>query len=181
MTMSVYRQRTPLLQLEHGACITGVTTEQDVDLIDLALSTDKPVLIGLDGQHSIIKTVGAGDERPSFESLYDTCITLSDLKKAKERGVPPGEAFLENYEVRLLITIREAELEVPAILAGCNHGDLRKLLRDLLNENSDFRGLLIDKIAYALLHQEANVGVAIRDAHLLVGARKEGEPLWDFP
>jgi hypothetical protein len=182
MKMSVYRQRTPVFQLEHGVCITGVTTSQDVDLIDLALSGDKPVLIGLDGQTTIIKTVGAGDEGHSFESLYDTCITLADLKKAKERGVPPGsEMPLDDYEVKLLVTIRDAELEVPAILAGRNHGELRKLLRDLLNENSAFRAVLIDRIAYALIHQEADVSVAVRDAHLF-GVHKEGDDvLWDFP
>jgi hypothetical protein len=49
MNLSVFRQQTPMFQLELAACIKAATTQQDVDLIlKLAVPTEKSVLIGLD-------------------------------------------------------------------------------------------------------------------------------------
>jgi len=182
MKMSAYRQRTPVFQLEHGACIAGATTKQDVELVEMALSTEKPVLIGLDGQVTILKSTAQGDEGHTFEALYDYCITLLDLKKVHDRGVKtPDELPLEKHQVILSVRFEDAELELKAMMVGKNHGDLRKRLRDLLNDDSAFRDQLTDQIAFALIHQQTHTFVGIRDVQLMNEPCGEDDPLWEFP
>ena len=86
--MSVYRQRqaTPL-QMAMTDCLGAAVTEEDTALIGLSVRSKKPALIGLDNLASIIKPVEEGDERLTFEALYDTCLTRVDLQKMKQAGV----------------------------------------------------------------------------------------------
>jgi len=180
MKMSVYRQRTPMFEVEHGACLSGATTEEDVELVEMALATEKPVLIGLDGQTTIIKISKPGDYVFTFEALYDTSITLTDLRRTKASGVKtPDEIPLDNFQVKLAVTIGHAELDLQVMLAASNAGDVRKRLRDLMDSDAEFRERLFDKIAEALRQQDSDMRIAPRDVQSL-GRRGENDPLWEF-
>src|SRR5436853_4600605 len=93
-TLSVFRQQKPMFQIELPVAIQAATTEQDLDvLMKLGLRTDKPVLIGLDAQPSIVKKYVEGDETLSFEALYDTALTVNDLQKMERARVQSPEAM----------------------------------------------------------------------------------------
>lgn len=182
MKMSVYRQRAPVVQMDHGACIEGATTDEDVQLIEMALTTEKPVLIGLDGQNTILKTAVEGDEVHSFEGFYDTCITLGDLRKARSRGVKtPAEIPHEKYDCQILAIIHHAELDLNVRLTAASGGDLRKVLRDLLNNDAEFRDQMSDQIAKALRRQDADLIIRLRGNQATEEAHVPGTPLWEFP
>ena len=94
--MSAYRQAEPMLAIEHAACIEGATTEQDVELIMMALTCEKPALIGLNGHSTIIKPAVDGDEAFSFEALYDVALTQADMQRMQRANVSsPDEIPLE--------------------------------------------------------------------------------------
>ena len=140
MKLSIYRQRAPRSELDHGACIRGATTEADVDLVGLALDTDKPTLIGLDGQNTIIKTVAEGDDALTFEDLYDTCLTLGDLRNMKRAGVKsPDEVPSSRFRVALTFRLA-CDIDVALELTAANHGDVRKQLRDLIDGDASAVG-----------------------------------------
>jgi hypothetical protein len=182
MKMSAYRQRTPMFEIEHGACISGATTEEDVELVEMALALEKPVPIGLDGQTTIIKMHKPRDDVHTFEALYDTAITLTDLKKVKQRGVKtPGEIPPEKFEVRIAVGISQAVIEIQATLAASSSGNLRKRLRDLLNEDALFRDRLFEKVAEGLRQQDVELGVTIRDSQRLDEPVGKEDHVWTFP
>src|SRR5271166_3816952 len=86
MKMSVFRQQAEMVQFEHTACIGAATTEADVDLILLSLNIEKPALVGLDGQSSIVKPYVAGDETLSFEALYDDSLMIAAANNGDVRA-----------------------------------------------------------------------------------------------
>jgi hypothetical protein len=180
MNLSVFRQQTPMFQLGLAACIKAATTQQDIDLIlKLAMTTDKPVLIGLDGHVSIVKVYAEGDENLSFEALYDTALTEHDLEKMqRSRAASPDAILLEKFRVEMIVAI-DCTLDIPLMLAATNHGDVRKRLRDLVNgEDPDFREALHAAIVEGLRKQD--VTYAIRDASQMHAFVEEGKPTWKF-
>jgi nicotinamidase-related amidase len=40
--------------------------------------------MGFDGENVIVKVAAEGDGRLSYDALYDTCLTLRDLKRMQE-------------------------------------------------------------------------------------------------
>lgn len=153
MMMSVYRARQAVSQLDHATCLAGAVTAQDLDLVGLCMSTQKPVLIGLDHSSTIIKPLAEGDEHLTFESLYDTCYTLADLQKMRRAGVSsPDKVPPEAYRLDVVIeTAGSVQLSI-ALLAGST-GETKAALRDLFLRDVMFREALMEAVATALLRQ----------------------------
>jgi len=179
MKMSVFRQQAEMVQFEHTACIGAATTEADVDLILLSLNIEKPALVGLDGQSSIVKPYVAGDETLSFEALYDDAITSSDLAKMKERRVSsPADMPLEKFRVDLAVTI-EGLVDVSLMIAAANNGDVRARLRKLNEHDELFREALYEAAMREFRRSNGEVIYHIRET---TGLSEAADPdqLYDF-
>ena len=163
MKMSVYRQRTPRTEMEHGNCMRGSKTMEDIDLVELALATEKPVLMGLEGKSTIIKLFQEGDDALSFEALYDTCLTLTDLRNMKRAGVDKPEDVPEGkYRLEMIFRL-EAELDMRIVLTAGDHGNVRKRFADLMRDDPEFRDQLFDQLTKAFRQQDGGLLWAIRD------------------
>lgn len=93
MIMSVYRQGQPTAEIDHLACIALATEVTDLDLINWAVTSRKPVLTALSGEAAIIKLQEPGDAGHSFEALYHDAINLRDITRMKSHGVTTPEAI----------------------------------------------------------------------------------------
>jgi len=156
-------------------CLKAATTKKDVDIIlKLAMTTDKPVLIGLDGQVSIVKVYTEGDENQSFEALYDTVLTEHDLKKIQRSGAAsPDEIPLEKFRIELVVNI-DCILDIPLMVAAFNQGDANRRLRSLLNGSDDpmFHETLHGAIVAALRKQDfeyAAIGSSAGSSTAIIG------------
>ena len=178
MKLSIYRQRTPHSELEHGACIRGATTEEDIDLIDLALSTEKPTLIGFQNQPTIIKTAKPGDESLSFEGLYDTCLTVSDLTKMKKAGVDKPEDLPKGKYVMSLTFRMVADVDLRLAITAENHGACRQRLLTLIDGDAEFREALFEALFQAWRREHDAMVYTIRDTQLVDPAEFPKD--WEF-
>jgi hypothetical protein len=165
--MSVYQANTPVRQLDQLECIGAAGTREDTQLIRLSLRTHHPVLVGLDGAHAIVKPVGEGDERHSFEALFDTCYTFMHLQKMQDAGVDkPEDIPLDSFRVIVGIPVG-LTAAVHLAIAASSIGDTRPRLRTLFNEDVMFREALFQQVmmivAAWLVGNAEEIDVAIRD------------------
>ena len=76
MIMSLFTQRQPTRQLDHLACILLASNPQAMEMVLFAHRYRQDLsLVVIEGQTTIIKVMEVGDDKLSFESLYDHCIT----------------------------------------------------------------------------------------------------------
>jgi hypothetical protein len=115
MMMSVFTQRQPTRQLEHLALMRLATGAQSKEMVLFAQAQVQACLVVIEGQSAVVKPMAPDDNRLSFESLYDHCITPRDYQRMSEAQVsdlemlPPSlfEAamVIEGY-FRRVVTIR---------------------------------------------------------------------------
>jgi hypothetical protein len=179
MKMAIYRQRQAMLQMEHTACIRGATTENDLDLLDLAVRLAKPILMGLAGETTIIKPYVEGDETLTFEALYDTTITLTDLQRMKQaRVTSPEEIPPQRFRVDLVTTC-QGVFDIGLMISAANDGDVRRKLHDLFETDALFRDALHDAFVKAL-RQDGEVIYSIRECSGVGEVASPDIPTWDF-
>jgi hypothetical protein len=184
MLMSVYRQRQPRMQFDHIDCITGASSETDISLIGLAISHSRPVLIGLDGANTIIKPSEEGDDKHSFESLFDVSLTVHDLNVMKRKGVTdPNKIPPDLYKARLNISIElppELRLQIPVLLNAQEQGEVRGIFNEFLENDPHLREAILEAVekkltAFITDVTRDNMRFAMSDAE-----RQDGEkPLPD--
>ena len=181
MNLSVFRSRKPMFQMDLATAIQAVTTEQDLDvLMKLGIPNEKPVLIGLDNEPSVVKPYAEGDENQTFEALYDIALTVSDLQKMQRAGAEtpdaiPPERFLVDLQVGIDYVI-ELSLQVVAT----NRGSVRKQVEELFNTDPMFRELLFEQIVTGMRCQEGEIALSVREATQTHEFHKEGERVWEF-
>jgi hypothetical protein len=184
--MSVYRQRQPApLKMTMAECLEAAVTEDDTDLVSHAVKSNKPALIGLDNQSSIIKLVAEGDESLTFEALYDTCLTVVDLKRMREAGVATPEAVpKQTYRTRVEIELG-GMIHIDVALFADSTGDVRTQFRVLWDRDPMFREAFFDVITDAMdaeLRGGGELKYRILDSSLepIDPPMKPGGPAWRF-
>jgi hypothetical protein len=106
MMMSVYRQGRPTAQMDHLVCLKLAKEAYDLDLITHAFLHETHVLTALDQTPAIVKPQEAGDDGHSYESLYDTAITMRDFRRMKaHKAQSPDGIGAVLYEVELVFHI----------------------------------------------------------------------------
>lgn len=180
-TLSVFRQQKPMIKIELPVAIQAATTEQDLDvLMKLGMRTDKPVLIGLDAQPSIVKKYVEGDETLSFEALYDTALTVNDLQKMERAGVPSPDAIpREMFHIDLQVGI-DCVIDLRLLVAAAEHGEVRRQLRDLHNTDPMFREALHEAIVAGLRRQDVDLVFSTHEITQTGSFLEEGKPTWEF-
>jgi hypothetical protein len=150
--MSVYQRAQPVRQVDHLDCIGASGTREDTHLLRLALRENHPVLIGLDGQHSIAKPVEEGDESLTFETLFDTCYTIADLQRMQQAGVDtPKDIPPQTYRVELGVPISFIAA-IDLAISSKNMGETRPTLRKLINEDLILREELVSQLLTTMTH-----------------------------
>ena len=177
--MSVFRQQAAPLLWEQAACLREATSEADVDLISLAIRLAKPVLVGIAEQTSIVKPYQPGDEALSFEALYDTCVTLTDLQRMKRARVTSPEAIPPHRFRVDLVTTCQGVFDIGLMISAANDGDVRRKLHDLFENDVLFREALYDAFVMAL-RQDGEVIYSIRECSGLGEVASPDTPAWDF-
>lgn len=166
--MSVYRQRQEVpLQMTMTDCLAAAATEDDTHLVSLAVKTQKPTLIGLDNQSSIIKLVEEGDESLTFEALYDTCLTLVDLKLMRAAGVKTPEEIPRQAHRLTVEIVMTGAVQINLALFADNQGDCRRRFRELYLHDPDFRNAVYDAVidqADQNLRGESDIAYRIVDS-----------------
>ena len=181
MNLSVFRSRKPMFQLDLATAMQAVTTEQDLDvLMKLGIPNEKPVLIGLDNEPSIVKPYAEGDENQTFEALYDIALTVSDLNKMQRAGAEtpdaiPPELFLVDLQVGI-----DCVIDLRLQVATANRGGVRKRVGDLFNTDPMFREALFEQIVTGMWRQEVEIALTVREATQTREFPKEGERVWEF-
>lgn len=167
-TLSVYQAQRPLRHYAEADCFAACGNKQDIALLKLSIRTGHPVLIGLDGENTIVKPAGEGDEATSFEALYDTCHTVRDLDRMKAAGVDdPTLVPLETYrlDVRTDIVL---PIGFPMAITARNSGDCRARLRELLEKDPMFREAIsqriLEIISLWLRHDPDSPDLYVREA-----------------
>jgi hypothetical protein len=177
--MSVFRQQAAALLWEPAACLREATTEADVDLIMLAVRLDKPVLVGVDQQTSIVKPYQPGDAALSFEALYDTCVTLTDLQRMKRARVSSPETIPPHRFRVDLVTTCQGVFDIGLMISAANDGDVRRKLHDLFENDVLFRDALYDAFVTAL-RQDGEIIYSIRECSAVGEVASPNTPAWDF-
>lgn len=165
-TMSIYQAKKPVRQMDAHSTYLATSTKQDLQLVRLSVDTGKPVLVGMDGVHTIVKPVADGDDRRSFEALYDDALTITDLETMKKAGVkkpedvPPTQVRLEvGFPVQLLVSMDFA-LQCP------NPHEARSTFRQLILSDAKFRSAIHRQIAlvvYAVIGNNAELEFTFED------------------
>jgi hypothetical protein len=144
--MSVYRRQEVPLQMTMTDCLAAASTEDDTHLVSLAVKSQKPTLVGLDNQSSIIKLVEEGDESLTFDGLYDSCLTLVDLKLMRAAGVNTPEdipKLAHRVTVEIVIT---GAVRITVALFADNQGDTKRRFRELYLFDPEFREAVYDAV-----------------------------------
>jgi hypothetical protein len=145
--LSVYQAQRPVQQYAETDCFAACGNKQDIQLIKLSIRTGHPVLIGLDGENSIIKPFQEDDEAQSFEALYDTCYTVRDLDRMTAAGVDdPTLIPLDTFRLDISsdVVVRAG---FQLAIAARNSGDCRARLRELLKADEALRVAICERIS----------------------------------
>jgi hypothetical protein len=162
--MSIYRPREPVTQYDHIDCLTQATGATDVDLLNIALTTGRPVMIGLSGASVIAKKVEMGDEQRSYESLIDSCLTVADLRDLQQAGVKdPDKLPPKAFALRVQIIVPETSLYFHMETLGKNHRDATQLFERLFCDNPFFRETFFDTVATEFANSVRDIDLAYRE------------------
>jgi hypothetical protein len=177
MMLSVYRQRQAIYELDHIDCVAAAGGRSDLDLIALSMRTSHPVLIGLDGESAIVKPREEGDDGLTFESLYDTCYTLTDLQRMQRRGTKtPDEAPLDTFRVDLDFIVH-GTFRIKTRVRALHHGDANRIVRELFDNDPMFREAVIDQLLGIIrAHGEVAFRIADTDNHDV----EDLDPAYDY-
>jgi hypothetical protein len=171
--LSIYQARKPVRQMSAHETYLATSTKPDLQLVRLSVDSGKPVLIAIGGVHTIVKPAADGDDRHSYEGLYDDCLTITDLETMQRAGVkrpqdvPPAQVRLSvNFPVQILAGIDLA-------IKTKNPHESRASFRDLLLKDADFRMALHKRIAlivYTMLCNDAEFEFSFEDQESREGA-----------
>lgn len=130
--MTAYRRGEKLFRIDSLDCLAAVSTRDDMDLVEIAIAHAKPVLIGLNGHNTIVKTVGEDDEALSFDALYDTAFTTTDLDTMRRQKVDtPDQVKPDTFLMQIEFDLH-ARVPLKIALSAFTNGGCRPRLRELL-------------------------------------------------
>src|SRR5579859_3291375 len=180
MMLSLYRQREKMQSLTNGACIAAAASEDDVRLINLAVTTGRPVLAGIDGKPTIVKLQETGDEAQSFEALQDTCLTLTELRKMREADVEnPDEVPPDTCLVHVRCML-EGIIEFPLLITAKSNGTVQRRIRDLFENDPMFRESWLDQVL-RLARRDCEISYHVDKVHIQQERLRTDGPGWSFP
>lgn len=138
MKMAVYQQAKAMVQMDLADCFRNATNRDHVQLINMSVELEKPVLIGLSNVHTIIKPFMPGDDVHSYESLLDISLNVVDLQNMREHNVKdPKHIPPSVFRVRFDIPI-DLVLKIYAHIKARDHGELRSKIAHLEENDVPF-------------------------------------------
>jgi hypothetical protein len=177
--MTVLRQAQPVQSLEHRDLANLAVDSEALSMILFARMHGKPTLVGLTGGQAIVKPQEAGDEGHSFESLFDTAITIKEYRAMAEHRVSSVEQIpLSVYEVIIALQVDEAP-QLKVRLNARSDADVLSRLKRLVNDNPEFREELIRRLVTQVL-DAPNVTILYGNAYRSRDAAEPGAPEWGF-
>jgi hypothetical protein len=177
--MTVLRQAQALQSLEHRDLAKLAIDNEAVSMILFARELGKPTLVGLAGGQAIVKPREAGDEGYSFESLFDTAITIKEYRAMTEHEVTSVEEIpLSVYEVVIAVQVEETP-QLKVRLNAKSDVDVHSRLKRLVNGNPEFREELIRRLITQVL-DAPNVTILYGSAYRSRDAAEPGAPDWGF-
>lgn len=178
MIMSVYRQGQPIAEIDHLACIALATEVTDLDLINWAVTSRKPVLTALSGEAAVIKLQEPGDAGHSFEALYHDAINLRDITRMKAHGVNTPEAIGDGlYEVYIVVHI-PIDPRVRIQLRARDDKDAKERMREYL-EGNDF-GEEICRAAVEEIFSSDLTRLVTAGVHKIQEPAPADAPVWEI-
>jgi hypothetical protein len=153
MRMSVFRQGRPTTQLDHLAAIKLATEEHDLDLISWAHLNGKAVLTALERVACIIKPLESGDEGMSFDSLYDTAVTLRDFRRMREHKVQSPEAIGPSLYETVLVCEVEFNPRVRIQFKALDDKSAKETIQVLI-DTTEFREQLVREMVLQICNSD---------------------------
>ena len=165
MMVTVYRRRQPPQALADTTVIKSCRNREEDAMFGLAIRTGQPVLMTLDGESSIVKIAADGDEKLSYDALYDTALTATDLRRMNEAGVErPEDVPLETFDADVAFAI-EGTFSVLLRVAASSNRAVKQRIKDLHESDVVFREELYNAL-YEAIRREGDLIVAIQEVHI---------------
>lgn len=175
MMITIYRRRQEPEALEDPAVIAKCKNREEDALFGLAIQTGKPVLMTLGGESVIVKIADAGDDKLSYDALYDTALTATDLQRMKEAGVEqPEDVPLETFDVDVAFAI-EGTFSVLVRLTAPTNRDVKQRIKNLHASDAVFREELFNALYEAMRH-DGDLVVAIQEVHVNLDPDEQLKP-----
>ena len=171
MMLSLYRRSEPVRRVDDAAVIAAASRD-DVKLLGTALRSSRAALIALDGKPTIVKAEAAGDDRLSFEALYDECLTQHDLERMQRAKVSSPDELPESAcAVRIQLHVDEV-VDVPLVIAVKTRDEVYARIKQLFNADAEFREAFYDALFHALRQQSETMQYRLTEFQFA-----EGEPM----
>ena len=150
MMMSVWRKRpdraSHRAELDHLACISMAVGPDDINMITWSLGSNRAALVGLGEATSIVKPLEDGDDKLSFDDLFDSALSMREYRRLKEHGVADTSELKDKlYRVTLVANLM-AMPQASCLIKAKDDVDLGKKLTELVHHNDDFSRELFLKI-----------------------------------
>ena len=179
MMLSLYRRREPVRRVDDVAVIAAASRD-DVKLLGTALRSNRAALITLDGKPTIAKAEAAGDDRLSFEGLYDECLTQHDLERMQRAKVSsPDELPASACAVRIQVLLDDV-VDVPLLIAVKTRDEVYGRIKQLFADDAMFRAAFYE-VLLRVLYEHAELSWRLTEFQFAEGEpMPQGEP-WHFP
>ena len=142
MKMSVFRQGDPPAVMDHLACVENAVDDDAVQMIMASIINNLTVLVGQRNGEAIIKPWIEGDQKLSFEGLYDQCISLMEFRRMRELKVKSTADFPPHlYEVRVALDPQVLP-QITMRLKAHNDMDANRKFKRLAGTNADVQKAL---------------------------------------
>jgi hypothetical protein len=155
MQFSVYKSGMKRLELSMAQLLDVMQTEDEIDLINMAVRFEKPTLLCDEGgDEIIIKPLADHDEALTFEGLFDMALSTVDLKRLKETDTI--ELPLVKFELRF--DLHYDPVPTRVLINARSNNEVYGEFRRLLQTNPEFRRALFMRFVE---HIEREQGLAI--------------------
>ncbi len=174
MNYRLYRPGRPVENTTFVTLCEQCQRPEDLTLLELTARTQKPAMLALPDGIAIVKQAEDTDEGLTYEALVDIALNDGDLLGMKQRQSENPEPPLRVYECTLAFApIQRPPL--PARIVACSDGDLRRKVRQLLNEDEEFGDCLENYIIDWI--RTKGVVVTVHEPHATVEAAEDA-PEW---
>jgi hypothetical protein len=180
MKMSVFRQGRERAEMDHLACIERAVNNETIHMILHAHLQNQAVLVGLECGEAIIKPFAEGDDRLSFEDLYDTCVSLREFRRMRALKVTSRSEFPPHlYELSVAIEPTVAPIARLRMKARSDL-EVRAKLLGLVHSNPDFRQRLVSAWVHWMMHSDDEANIIHRGALKIEENAPADAPDWEF-
>ncbi len=152
--MAILKPARPIRKLDHLVCADLAVDAEAAQMIHYAHAHNRPVLVGLEGGEAIVKPSETGDERLSFEGLYDTAVSIREFRKMAELKVRSPEEFPPSlYEAEVLLTEIGFVPTVRVRFSAKGDVGARTALTELVN-HPEFREQMVRRFVMQLIESD---------------------------